>query len=67
MAYFFFLVGPAGSGKTTVGSLIKKKQKFKFFEGDKFHTKKSINKMREGLKLNLSDRLPWLKKINPTL
>ena len=65
MAYFFFLVGPAGCGKSTIAKKIKKKSKF--FEGDSFHSIKNINKMRRGIKLTFNDRLPWLKKINKKL
>jgi len=32
MAIFFFLIGPAGSGKSTIGKKIKKKLKFKFID-----------------------------------
>ena len=67
MAIFFFLVGPAGSGKTTIGKNIKKKLKFRFFEADNFHSLGNINKMRKGIKLKYKDRLPWLRRINKSL
>lgn len=67
MAFFFFLIGPAGSGKSTIGRKIKKELKFKFFEGDKFHSKNNIHKMKIGIKLKFRDRLPWLLRINKTL
>ena len=67
MEHFFFLIGPEGSGKSTIGKKIKKELKFKFFEGDTFHSKNNINKMKNGIKLKYKDRLPWLLRINKTL
>ena len=67
MSIFFFLVGPAGSGKSTIGRKIKKKLNFRFFEGDDFHSRNNINKMQKGIKLKYKDRLPWLIKINKKL
>lgn len=67
MAYFFFLIGPAGCGKSTIAKKIKKKLNIHFFEGDDFHSLKNINKMREGSSLNFKDRLPWLIRINKKL
>ena len=67
MAIFFFLVGPAGSGKSTIGKKIKKKFRFQFFDADNFHSQSNINKMKKGIKLRYKDRLPWLIRINNSL
>ena len=73
MALFFFLIGPAGSGKSTIGKKIKKELKFKFFEGDTFHSKNNINKMKNGIKLKYKDRYvedfirPLIDEHNPQL
>ena len=67
MAIFFFLIGPAGSGKSTIGKKIKKKLKLQFFEADNFHSQSNINKMKKGIKLKYKDRLPWLIRINKRL
>ena len=64
MAFFFFLVGPAASGKSTVAKMIKKNLDFKYIEGDNFHSLKNINLIKRGIKLKFSDRLPWLNRIN---
>ena len=56
----FFIIGPAGSGKTTIGKIISKKLNFYFIEGDDFHSKSNILKMRRGRKLNDRDRFPWI-------
>jgi carbohydrate kinase (thermoresistant glucokinase family) len=67
MTYFFFLIGPAGCGKSTIAQKIKKKLKIKFFEGDSFHSLKNLDKMKKGNKLKFRDRLPWLININKKL
>ena len=67
LSYFFFFIGPAGSGKSTLGKKFQKLKFFKFIEGDNFHSKKNINKMIYGKKLNFKDRKPWLRKINKYL
>ena len=67
MAYFFFLIGPASSGKSSVAKKIKKKMNFNYIEGDTFHSAKNINLMKKGIKLKFSDRYPWLNQINKSL
>jgi len=42
---YFFLVGPAGSGKSTIGEKFNRLKLFRHIEGDKFHSKKNIKKM----------------------
>jgi gluconokinase len=56
-------MGVAGSGKTTVGSLFAKETGAKFYEGDEFHSPKSIKKMREGIPLTDGDREKWLEAL----
>ena len=67
MSIFFFLIGPAGSGKSTIGKKIMKKLKFQFLDGDNFHSSANVNKMKKGIKLKYKDRLQWLIKINKKL
>ena len=57
------IMGVAGSGKTTIGSLVSKQTGSYFVEGDNFHSKKNIKKMSSGIPLNDSDRMGWLKSI----
>ncbi len=57
------IMGVAGSGKTTIGSLVSKQTGSYFVEGDNFHSQKNIKKMSSGIPLNDSDRMGWLKSI----
>ena len=56
-------MGVAASGKTSVGRLLAQKTKYKFYDADKFHALKSIQKMKRGIPLEDGDRQPWLKKL----
>ena len=38
---FFFLIGPAGSGKSTIGKKFDQLKSFKHIEGVQFHPEKS--------------------------
>ena len=57
------IMGVAGCGKTTIGSLVSKQTRSYFIEGDDFHSKENIKKMSSGIPLNDSDRMGWLKSI----
>ena len=58
------IMGVSGSGKTTIGRRLSIETGFPFYDGDEFHPKTNIEKMRSGLALNDEDRLPWLQSIN---
>ena len=64
MASIIFIIGVAGSGKTTVGNLVASALGIPFFDGDDFHSLENKNKMASGNPLNDEDRFPWLKAIN---
>ena len=57
------IMGVAGCGKTTIGSLVSKHTSSYFIEGDDFHSKENIKKMSSGIPLNDSDRIGWLNSI----
>ena len=57
------LMGPAGSGKTTVGKLLASQLSWEFADGDDFHPPENIAKMSCGIPLTDQDRLPWLQAI----
>jgi gluconokinase len=56
-------MGPAGSGKTTVGELLAAQLGWEFADGDSFHSAANIEKMRRGVPLDDDDRIPWLNSI----
>jgi gluconokinase len=57
-------MGPAGSGKTTVGELLAAQLGWEFADGDSFHSAANIDKMKRGIPLNDNDRIPWLDSIH---
>jgi gluconokinase len=56
--------GVAGSGKTTVGTMLAEAMKCPFLEGDSLHPKENIDKMSHGIPLTDVDRGPWLSAIH---
>jgi gluconokinase len=60
-------MGPAGSGKTTVGKLLAAQLSWEFADGDDFHPPANIEKMSRGIPLTDEDRLPWLKSIRDAM
>jgi len=54
------IMGVAGSGKTTVGSMLARRLGWQYWDGDDFHPEQNIRKMRSGIALSDDDRLPWL-------
>jgi gluconokinase len=61
------LMGPAGSGKTTVGKLLATELSWDFFDGDDFHSAANVEKMSRGVPLTDADRIPWLKTIHEAM
>lgn len=57
------VMGVAGAGKTTVGSLLARELHWEFADGDDFHSPENIAKMREGIPLTDADRAPWLETL----
>jgi gluconokinase len=58
------VIGVAGSGKTTVGTMLAAELQCPFLEGDSLHPQENIDKMRHGIPLTDSDRGPWLSAIH---
>jgi gluconokinase len=58
------IIGVAGSGKTTVGTMLADAMKCPFLEGDSLHSKENIDKMSSGIPLTDADRGPWLSAIH---
>jgi gluconokinase len=60
-------MGPAGSGKTTVGKMLAAQLNWDFYDGDNFHSPANINKMSRGIPLSDDDRIPWLNSIREAI
>lgn len=60
-------MGVAGSGKTTVGRKLAEALDGTFLDADDFHPPENVAKMRAGIALDDTDRLPWLDALAETL
>ena len=58
------LMGPMGCGKTTIGKMLAEKLGGSFYDGDDFHPKKNVEKMRAGIALTDEDRKLWLENLH---
>ena len=58
------VMGPTGSGKTTIGSLLAARLAWHFADADDFHSTDNKEKMHKGIPLTDADRLPWLAAIH---
>ena len=54
------VMGPAGSGKSLVGTRLAAALGWPFHEGDAYHPAANIVRMRAGVPLTDADRAPWL-------
>jgi gluconokinase len=61
------LMGVAGAGKSTVGSLVAARLGVPFFDADDLHDQSSIDAMRAGIALDDRQRQPWLQRLNDVL
>ncbi len=57
------VMGVSGSGKTTVAVELARRLGWRFAEGDTFHPRANVAKMRAGIPLTDEDRWPWLDAI----
>jgi carbohydrate kinase (thermoresistant glucokinase family) len=57
------VAGVAGTGKTTVGSLLADRLGWPFTDADALHPAANIAKMRAGHPLSDADRRPWLAAV----
>jgi len=61
------LMGAMGCGKTTIGKMLAEKLGWAFYDGDDFHPKKNVEKMRAGIALTDQDRKVWLDKLHANI
>jgi Cys-tRNA(Pro)/Cys-tRNA(Cys) deacylase len=54
------IMGVAGSGKTTIGSLLAQKLGWDFYDADEFHSEANRSKMAHNIPLTDEDRQEWL-------
>ena len=60
-------MGVSGCGKSTIGKLLSDKLAYAFLDGDDFHSKENVEKMRQAIPLTDSDRQDWLKTLAQVL
>jgi gluconokinase len=60
-------MGVAGSGKSTVGSVLAQRLRVPFLDADTVHPPANIAKMAAGDPLDDEDRFPWLEEVGEWL
>jgi gluconokinase len=58
------VLGVAGSGKTTVGTMLADALHCQYLDGDSLHSRENIDKMSHGIPLTDADREPWLSALH---
>ena len=61
------VMGVAGVGKTTIGTLLATELGWKFADADAYHSPENIKKMTSGTPLTDADREPWLRALRQTI
>lgn len=61
------IMGVAGAGKTTVGTLLAGQLGWEFADADNFHSAENVEKIRRGLGLTDEDRVPWLRDLRAAM
>ncbi len=61
------VMGVSGCGKTSVGEHLASILGCRFIEGDSRHPVANVEKMRQGMPLNDTDRWPWLELLGAEL
>ncbi len=61
------IMGVAGSGKTTIGSLLAQQLGWEFADADNFHSAENIERIRKGTPLTDEERAPWLRAIRDAM
>ncbi|KAB5522120.1 P-loop containing nucleoside triphosphate hydrolase protein [Coniochaeta sp. 2T2.1] len=61
--WIWFVTGPTACGKTTVAKFVAERLNLTFLEGDDFHPRANVEKMRRGEGLTDADRADWLEAL----
>lgn len=61
------VMGVSGSGKSTIAAALADRMGWQFLDGDDFHPRENVDKMRAGVALTDIDRWPWLDHIRAEL
>jgi gluconokinase len=67
MSRIVVVMGVAGSGKTTVGTMLADAMPCAFLDADSLHTAANIAEMRRGIPLTDAGRAPWLAAVHARL
>ncbi len=57
------VMGVSGAGKSTTAAELVRRLGWDFAEGDEFHPRANVEKMRAGIPLTDDDRWPWLRAL----
>jgi gluconokinase len=57
------VIGPAGSGKSTVGSALARTLGWRFVDADALHAPENVARLRRGESLTDEQRAPWLAAV----
>jgi gluconokinase len=66
-ARIYVVMGVAGVGKTTIGTLLARSLAADFSDADEFHSEQSRRKMASGVALTDEDRRPWLQSMRAAI
>jgi gluconokinase len=61
------VMGVTGAGKTTIGVLLAQRLGWEFVDADRFHSPANIEKIRQGIALDDTDRAPWLRAMRKAM
>lgn len=61
------VMGVAGTGKTTIGSLLATELGWDFADADDLHPRSNVEKIRQGIPLSDEEREPWLDRLRQAI
>ncbi len=61
------VMGPSGCGKSLIGSMLAEQLGATYIDADDLHPAENVEKMRNGVPLDDTDRWPWLETVGRAL